>query len=440
MLDKNGGSANQLAQENITTMRTFFDVLKSLGSKQRLLFVTGVSKFALAGLFSGANQLDDLTLDVPYRRSTKLVGYTEGEIRQYYDAHLDRLAVSQQRSKDELVAEIMRRYNGYSWGDPAHGTVANSFAVNKVFQSGALGNWWIERSSPRWMLKLVRQSVERDVLPFETNYAYESSFLEKIELDTEGKHAVDLTALLFQTGYLTITQCIEGAGPSYMLNFPNAEIRSFFMAQLREFIFDTATPRLEPTHAAALRHALQRGKVKECMTYIDLCFAAFPRLKHLRGSHNANMTRNELFYDVLTSWVLHVILAPGAVHAGRQGAGGESDSVVILHEQRKVFVFEFKRVESSKVTEHEQAAKDALAQIDQKQYATSLLSSYNNFEFYCVGVTFDTLRLRIGTVLSRKGVHDGAPLDESEGAYKSVLKRIESRLASKNECEEVDAS
>ena len=411
-------------------MRTFFDTLKSLGNKQQLLLVTGVSKFSLTGLFSGANQLDDVTLDTPRHAYTNLLGYTELEIRRNFDSHMAWLADELNTSKDDVLKEIMRRYNGYSWGNPANGTVANSYAVNKAFESGALRNWWITQGACGWMMKFLRKSLAQNALPFDPDVDYRLSVLDKIELDAEGKHSVDIASLLFQTGYVTITQFVTSADPSIRLNFPNAETRQHILQQMQKFFFDTtsALPIQNP-HASALVKALAEGKVKEGLAYIDLWFATFPRLKHLRGASNAQLARSELFYDVIVSCILHVVLAPGAVHAGRQGAGGESDNVVVLDKERKVYVFEFKRVETSAEAQHEQAAKDAIAQIDEKQYASSLLASYSGSEFYCVGVTFDVEKLRIGTVLSRKGVDSNGAVDESEGEFQSVVKNLAARLA-----------
>ena len=447
-MDENGGSANEVARRNIATMRTFFSVLKSLGSKQRLLFVTGVSKFALAGLFSGANNIQDLTLDKRAKSYTKLLGYTREEIRQYFDSRLLLMpknrheaaveAESEQKHKEAVLAEIMKLYNGYSWGDPASsGTVANPYAVSSAFASLDYDNGWITQGSSGWAFQLVRKSLAQNDLPFDPNQTYSSSILDTIELDTEGRHSINLTSLLFQTGYLTITEYLPNG--QYKLNFPNAEIREYYLGKLLSFLYDTKTSFTQNALSNAAQLALRRGRVKECFAYIDLHIASLSGQKNKRGATNSKFVKNEVFYNVIITTYLSVILPGCNVIDGHQGIGGEADVVVVLDEVRKVFVVELKVVNEgssdeskkkkmeTKKKKHEAKAREAIDQIDEKQYAVSLTAKYPQYDFYCVRVTVDASRTRLGTVEYRPSTSSAEPLDTTEGCYEDVLRAIVAR-------------
>ncbi|MBS0656084.1 MAG: AAA family ATPase, partial [Verrucomicrobia bacterium] len=65
------------------TLCSFFAALKSLDSAGyvRGMFITGVTKFSITSIFSGMNNLNDISLDLV---ASDLLGYTEEEIKVYF--------------------------------------------------------------------------------------------------------------------------------------------------------------------------------------------------------------------------------------------------------------------------------------------------------------------------------------------------------------------
>ncbi|WP_114910221.1 AAA family ATPase [Cardinium endosymbiont of Sogatella furcifera] len=53
---------SDLEKANIKVMKDFFMTLKSINKHLKFTFITGVSKFRLSDVFSGANHLDDITI------------------------------------------------------------------------------------------------------------------------------------------------------------------------------------------------------------------------------------------------------------------------------------------------------------------------------------------------------------------------------------------
>ncbi|MDX8550477.1 AAA family ATPase, partial [Methanospirillum purgamenti] len=58
-------------------LKSFYGVIKDLDPYLKFVFMTGVSKFAKTGIFSGLNNLDDITIDTRY---SALCGYTQTDL------------------------------------------------------------------------------------------------------------------------------------------------------------------------------------------------------------------------------------------------------------------------------------------------------------------------------------------------------------------------
>ena len=56
----------EIAEQNRDLLKNFFGTLKSLDDYLKFTFVTGVSKFSQVSLFSGPNNLKDITMDPRY--------------------------------------------------------------------------------------------------------------------------------------------------------------------------------------------------------------------------------------------------------------------------------------------------------------------------------------------------------------------------------------
>ncbi len=114
-----------------------FTTIKSQDAYLRFVFLTGVSKFSQVSIFSGLNNLDDISLNGQY---AELLGcYTEKEILCSFS---DRLALiaSQNNQKIETIIDEMRNwYNGYRFSRTT-ASVYNPFSVLKYLQEGILRN------------------------------------------------------------------------------------------------------------------------------------------------------------------------------------------------------------------------------------------------------------------------------------------------------------
>jgi hypothetical protein len=211
------------ARKQRDILKQFLSILKGMSKHIRLLFITGVSKFAQVSIFSDLNHLDDLTIDP---RSVALCGYTQTELEYYFK---DYIAVM----SPDTLEKMKFWYNGYSWDGKTW--VYNPFSVLNFFTKKEYENFWFRTGTPSFLMRIMRQRFEYVLQEIEVP----RNILEKFNLDNlEG---INLPCLLLQTGYLTIKR-VTPLG-NYILNYPNNEVKQSFS----EFLLGQYIPRSDET-------------------------------------------------------------------------------------------------------------------------------------------------------------------------------------------------
>ena len=190
------------AREIRDGLRNLYSVIKDSDAHIRFAFLTGVSKFSKVSLFSGLNNLRDITVSREY---SALCGYTEADLDSVFApelAGLDR-------------AQIRTWYNGYNWTGEA---VYNPFDVLLLFQERQFRAWWFETATPSFLVEML---TERRVwLPQLGHLETDAALLSTFDVER-----MTVEALLWQTGYLTIDEEeLIGGSYFYRLRYPNREV------------------------------------------------------------------------------------------------------------------------------------------------------------------------------------------------------------------------
>jgi hypothetical protein len=117
------------------TLRGFYSAIKDADEHIKFAFLTGVSKFSKMNLFSGLNNLTDITLDDRY---ATICGYTQTDVETGFKEHL---ALLESTAPVDLV-ELAKWYNGYSFGGEP---VYNPYDILLFFDKGGqYRNYWFE--------------------------------------------------------------------------------------------------------------------------------------------------------------------------------------------------------------------------------------------------------------------------------------------------------
>ena len=243
----------EVARANRDYLRGLYAVLKSSDADIRFSLMTGVTKFSKVSLFSGLNNLKDITLD---RRCSSICGYTEEDLDTVFEPELPGL--DRERIRDW--------YNGYGWlGDER---VYNPFDILLLFDERKFGAWWFETGTPAF---LVETLFKRRV----SSVALDGMLGTGDLLSAFDVGAIATEALLFQTGYLTIAGEENLGGESlYRLGYPNREVRqSLNRSLLRYLVRDVSG---EEANRIRLRRLLAANDFAGLKTLFQAFYASIP--------------------------------------------------------------------------------------------------------------------------------------------------------------------
>ncbi len=212
-------------------LRIFYSPLKALSAQLRLVFMTGVFKFAKTSIFSGLNNLNDITFDP---MAACIAGYTEQEIRTFFTEHLNALAKKNGLSVDEMVSVMRTKYNGYTFGLDTDAVtlsekVYNPFALNYVFKTQQQLNKWFESGSPSALIKILVANNFKDLAAQDLTVS-----LNRLSASCGPESMVPLY-MLYYAGYLTI---LNYAKDKVSLGFPNLEVSQAFSDVLAPHILE----------------------------------------------------------------------------------------------------------------------------------------------------------------------------------------------------------
>ena len=319
----------ELALANRGFLRDLYGAIKDCDEQLRFVFLTGVSKFSKAGLFSGLNNLNDITLDERY-----------GDICGYTDAELDAVFASELEGLDR--EEVRRWYNGYNWLGPEK--VYNPFGILLLFDKRRFGNYWFESGTPTFLVEtLTRRDLPTPDLDGMTG---SEALLSTFDVDR-----IAIEALLFQTGYLTIAGEEEG-GRRYRLGYPNLEVRR----SLGEALLGELLPRQarEKAEDPQLRELLEANDFERLETLFRGVFAAIPHQWHM----SSPVARYEAHY----ASVIHCCFLMHGVEPVAEDSGSRGRADMAIRAGGRVYLFEFKVVERGR-------EGTAIAQLREKGYA-----------------------------------------------------------------------
>jgi len=192
------------AREMRDGLLNLYSVIKGADADLRFAFLTGVSKFSKVSLFSGLNNLNDITVDERY---SAICGYTEADLDAIFPPELADLDREQ----------IRTWYHGYHWTGES---VYNPFDLLLLFQKRRFRPWWFETATPSFLVDLLTE--RQTFIPRLEHLITSERLLSAFDVDH-----IATEALLFQTGCLTIAAVRQlGAFVQYRLRYPNLEVRA----------------------------------------------------------------------------------------------------------------------------------------------------------------------------------------------------------------------
>ncbi|WP_234275699.1 AAA family ATPase [Billgrantia zhangzhouensis] len=344
------------ARELREGLKNLYSVLKDADRHLQFCLLTGVSKFSKVSLFSGLNNLNDITLDAPH---STICGYTDEDIDTVFAPELPGLE----------RRDIRHWYNGYRWGSQAVPSVYNPFDVLLLFQKREFAPYWFETATPAFLIDVLKE--RGTYTPALSHWEAEPELMSRFDVDDMATEA-----LLFQAGYLTVKQVEEPmlGYRLYTLGVPNREVESSLNQALLPVLGVENAPRQRKT----LFDALRQHDLAALETHLKALYAGLPHDWY----RNNPIARYEghyasVFYSHFAALGVSVTVED-ASHTGKVDMTVDFDG--------HLYLFEFKVVEQL-------PEGKALQQLQEKGYADKYRGQGK--PIHLVGVEFSRERRQI---------------------------------------------
>lgn len=325
------GKDVQQASINRDILREFYTVLKNNDHLLEFVLLTGVSKFSKVGIFSGLNNLQDITM---HPRFATMLGYTQQELESNFAEELDATATEISLSREALLAKIRLWYNGYRFEENAE-TVYNPVSVNTFFSFKKFENFWFTTGTPTFLINILKQEG-----------LYNFSLQPQTQLEFDSFELEDLRpyGLLYQTGYLTIKSKDEFG--LYKLGYPNYEVENSMLAYLLE-AFGGVRKGSGLSMAIQLEQAFFANDPERVIRILQTLFKGLPYQLYEKAP--------ERFYHAS----IHLLFSYMGLRVQSEVCTSDGRADCVVETDTRVYILEFKLDES---------AQAALEQIRQKKY------------------------------------------------------------------------
>ena len=342
-----------------STLQGFYSVMKSMDARIRFGFLTGVTKIGKMSVFSGLNNLNDISMIPDY---VDICGISETELHEYFDESISELSSANEMSKEECYVKLKSMYDGYHFCEDSIG-IYNPFSLLNTFQNKKFREYWFETGTPGFLVEVMRKT-SFDVTTLE-NQTVDSTLMSNADAIFENP-----VPYLFQSGYLTITG-YNDMFRLYQLGFPNQEVKNGFLNCLLKYYVPMSPDMSGTTLIYQLWHSITEGNPKSFMQILSSLFANTSY--QIQGE-----TEKEFQYAM---YIISALLGE-YVQVERATSNGRID--LIIQTKEFVYLFELKVNADADV---------ALRQIDEKGYARPFEG--DSRKLFKIGVDFSTATRRI---------------------------------------------
>ena len=359
------------AKINREFIKALYTVIKANDEYIRFAFLTGVSKFSKASIFSGLNMLTDISLMPKFGN---ICGYTQNDLETTFKEYL----------QDTNMQKIKEWYNGYNF---LKDDLYNPFDILQFIDNELMyDNYWFRSATPTFLIKLIEKN--NYFLPKLSNLVVGKELVDSFDVEN-----INLEVILYQSGYLTIESVKEKrrGGFEYKLKIPNKEVK----ISLNDYIIDHLINQRDLSGRAKLQDdlydALANGDLNFFKNTLISIFAGIP----YNNYSNNNIQNYEGFYAT----VVYVYLQSLGIKIIGEDVTNQGRIDLTLFIEDKIYIIEFKvlretgdeRRETGDERRETRKGNSALAQIKKKNYHQKYLNPElrtPNSELYLIGIEF----------------------------------------------------
>ena len=342
----------ELQEDYRQTLKAFYSNIKSCDEYIRFAFLTGVTKFSHLSVFSGLNNLIDISMLPQY---AEICGISEAELHRDFDESVNDLATANSMTKEQCYARLKKEYDGYHFYPNSEG-MYNPFSLLNTLAFGVFKHYWFATGTPSFLVEVL-QRVD-----------YPLDRLTSEDVDAQTLDSVDMLfrdpiPLFFQSGYLTIKD-YNPEFRSYRLGFPNEEVEEGFAQFMTAYYYNGYMG--SNFSVRNFVQEVERGEVKSFLN----------RLQAFYADGDYQLTgKLEVYFQ--NSLLMLFKLMGFYVQVERHTSRGRMD--VTIQTRDYIYILELKV---------DKTAEEALQQIEDKQYAAPFAADPR--KLFKIGVCFSS--------------------------------------------------
>lgn len=341
----------ELEQANRKILHDFYRVMKANTENIRFVFLTGVGKLGQINIFSGLNNLKDISLNPDY---SAICGITQNELIDYFRSGIEAMAEDMDLSFEETLQRLKIQYDGYHFSRKLV-DVYNPFSLLNALYDKTITDYWFQSGTPT---RLVRQFLENDWNAVDL----EGVAVTRSMLESGDVLGNNLELACFYTGYLTI-KSYDREYDEFILGYPNTEVRNGFFSALLQYMENGDRSRSE-NFVRSLRRFIREDDMDGFLHEMQSFLAGIPYMNH---------TNKE------SQWQKDILIIGRLVgldvEVEKRSSCGRID--MVLEGPKAIYILEFKYGDSPET---------ALKQINDKDYALQFQHSLNLKPVVKVGV------------------------------------------------------
>ena len=324
------------AEKNREILRNFYCAIKGCSEMLRFVLITGISRFSKMSIFSELNNLKDISMSETF---AAICGFTKEDLNDYFSEYKDLTCQKLEISRDELDEKIRFWYDGYKFDGETH--TYNPFSMLNFFSDKKFKNYWFESGLPKLLVDFILQN------------GINVRELDKVTMSEEELNNFDVTkinlkALMFQTGYLSIVAKNENG--KYVLDYPNEEVRQSFAA----YLLTNFTDQKYGNHDDKMLNSLRSGDIDGFIVSVNALLASIP--------YQIIPKENENYFSSLIYVMLRVLSVK--ITSELSSYHGRADAVIKTKDF--IYIFEYKMAPTT--------AAEGINQIKTQGYADEFMS------------------------------------------------------------------
>lgn len=342
----------------------FYSVLKKAEEHLKFCFLTGVTRYGKVSVFSGLNNLNDITFSDEY---AGICGITEEELKHNYHNGIIKLADKEGVNVDQAYELLKFNYDGYHFSESML-DIYNPYSINYAIHNRKIEDYWCQSGVPTVLSKSI---LNNDFDISKLN----GKKVDKASLNDLSIYASNPIPLFYQTGYLTLKD-FEPRRRRFTIGYPNREVESSILNNILQIYLPSSREKKGTIYD--MEDALEAGEPAEFVKLMKAFLADIPNQLHKYVSKYENYYHT-IFYCLTTLIGLDV-------EAEYSTSEGFIDMLVKTSDY--IYIIELKL---------NGTAEDAMTQIEEKHYAAPFASDHR--KLVKIGLGFSTETHNISSAL-----------------------------------------